>query len=75
MRLTISKSVNLKRLTSSFKMVFSTKDQKLKKLELFKVPVLLIIIGKPQTLARGLRNLLLKHFITNIVRYMHFIRY
>ena len=32
-------------------MVFSTKDQKLKKLELFKVPVLLVITGKPQTLA------------------------
>ena len=32
-------------------MVFSTKDRKLKKLELFKVPVLLVITGKPQTLA------------------------
>ena len=35
-------------------MVFSTSDRKFKKLELFKVPVLLVITGKPQTLARDI---------------------
>ena len=34
--------------------VLFTKDRKHKKLDLFKVPVLLVITGKPQTLARDI---------------------
>ena len=37
-------------------MVFSAKDRKVKKLELSKVPVLLVITGKPQTFARDIRD-------------------
>ena len=48
-------------------LVFSTDDRKIKKFELFKVPVLLIITGKPQTLARditGTQSLILIRFIS-----------